>query len=166
LDWKPVTSTLVRRAAFAGDGATGQLLVELDHGDDTAVYEYSAVDRGVFEKLIAADSVGGEFNTNVRNRFGFRRLSPAPRDTPLPADEAWTQTPTSSAVRRFAWMRDDAAAGPRVGDLFVEFAPTGRTYRYDGVPEQELQALRAANSVGGHLHRNIRNSYPFEQLRS
>lgn len=48
--------------------------------------------------------------------------------------------------------------------LHVEFV-NGGLYEYAGVPERIHQALRAASSVGGFFHDNVRDKYPTKKLR-
>lgn len=47
--------------------------------------------------------------------------------------------------------------------LYVEFN-NGSTYRYNGVPFGEYQALINAPSIGSHLARNIKPIYSVEKL--
>lgn len=43
-------------------------------------------------------------------------------------------------------------------DLYIEFT-NGRTYRYEGVPEDEAVSLLHASSHGKHFHQNIKDQY-------
>ncbi len=47
--------------------------------------------------------------------------------------------------------------------VYVKFL-NGNLYIYKGVQEQEYQGLLAAPSVGSYLHRNFRNTYPYERI--
>ena len=42
--------------------------------------------------------------------------------------------------------------------LAVEFK-NGATYHYDGVPKDEWETARTADSFGTHFHANIKNRY-------
>jgi lysyl-tRNA synthetase class 2 len=62
----------------------------------------------------------------------------------------------STVIRRF-----DYDAAHRVLDVaFV----SGRRYRYSGVPEEVVQAFRAATSKGRFFNAHIRDHYPYEEL--
>jgi hypothetical protein len=62
----------------------------------------------------------------------------------------------SSVIRRFSY---DA----RRRELQIEFV-TGRIYIYYGVPEQEAEAFRAAESKGRHFNFSIRDRYEFREV--
>lgn len=47
--------------------------------------------------------------------------------------------------------------------LHVQFL-NGSSYAYKGVPAHEFAALKAAPSVGAHLHKKIKGIYPHEAL--
>ncbi len=47
--------------------------------------------------------------------------------------------------------------------LYVQFL-NGSLYMYKGVGIYEFEGLKNAPSVGSYLHRNIKNSYPYERL--
>ncbi len=47
--------------------------------------------------------------------------------------------------------------------LYVKFL-SGSTYIYKGVNMNEFEGLKNAPSVGSYLHRNIKNSYPYERI--
>jgi hypothetical protein len=51
-----------------------------------------------------------------------------------------------------------ASIGHDGEDLFVAFK-SGGTYRYQGVPVPTFDALRAAKSVGSHLHAHIKGKF-------
>lgn len=63
----------------------------------------------------------------------------------------------SSVIKSFAYE-------PEARALAIEFT-TGRRYRYDGVPAEEVEAMRAAFSKGSHFNRHIRDRYPHTRLR-
>lgn len=63
----------------------------------------------------------------------------------------------SSVIRDFAYDAETRS-------LAIEFT-TGRRYRYDGVPPEVVEAMRAARSKGSHFNRNIRDRYPHTRLR-
>jgi hypothetical protein len=48
-------------------------------------------------------------------------------------------------------------------ELTVRFAGGG-TYVYSGVPARAHRDLLAAESIGGHFNREIRNAYPYRQV--
>lgn len=62
----------------------------------------------------------------------------------------------STVIRRFEY---DAA----LRALDVEFV-SGRRYRYAGVPEEAVQAFRAAASKGRFFNARIRDAYPYQEL--
>lgn len=64
----------------------------------------------------------------------------------------------STVIRRFAWRASEQA-------LDVEFT-TGRIYRYAGVPEEVVLAMRGAFSKGAFFNRAIRGHYTYTRLRS
>lgn len=47
--------------------------------------------------------------------------------------------------------------------LYVRFL-NGSTYIYKGVSQYEFDGLLNAPSVGSYLHRNIKNTYPYERI--
>jgi hypothetical protein len=50
-------------------------------------------------------------------------------------------------------------------ELTAIFHPDGRTYIYSGVPRREFDGLLAADSHGTFFNANIRDHYPFRELR-
>lgn len=62
----------------------------------------------------------------------------------------------SSVIRKF-----DYRASER--ELVVEFV-SGRRYAYSGVPENEVEAMRAAFSKGRYFNLNVRDRYAFREL--
>ena len=65
----PVTSTNIRAIGYDADSQT--LEIEFNKGP---VYQYSGVPPGEHEGLMAADSKGTYFNTNIKNRYSFVKL--------------------------------------------------------------------------------------------
>jgi len=61
----------------------------------------------------------------------------------------------STALRSIGYDPDFPA-------LEIEFR-VGRIYRYEGVPPQVHQALRASDSKGGFFNREIRGRYPYRR---
>ena len=61
----------------------------------------------------------------------------------------------STAIRRFRY-------DPERRELQVTFV-TGRRYAYFGVPQQEVDAFRAATSKGRYFNARIRD-YPYREL--
>lgn len=53
---------------------------------------------------------------------------------------------------------------PSTHTLEVEFN-SGSVYQYSGVPLSVFNALMAADSHGKYFSANIRNSYPYKQIR-
>lgn len=53
-------------------------------------------------------------------------------------------------------------AGSRI--LEIEFA-SGTVYQYLGVPEEKYERLLAAESKGRYFNSEIRDSYPYVQVR-
>lgn len=47
--------------------------------------------------------------------------------------------------------------------LYIRFL-NGSTYIYKGVSKYEFDGLLNAPSIGSYLHRNIKNSYPYERI--
>jgi len=52
------------------------------------------------------------------------------------------------------------------GVLTVRFVKDGRVYQYSDFPLVEFQSLRVSASKGGFFNRNIRTSYPYEEIYS
>jgi hypothetical protein len=53
---------------------------------------------------------------------------------------------------------------PKARILEVEFT-SGRIYQYAEVPSRILKALRAAESAGSFFNENIRDDFPYVQIR-
>ena len=64
----------------------------------------------------------------------------------------------STVIRRY----DD---DPARRALDIEFV-SGRRYRYSGVPENVVRALRVASSKGRFFNARIRDRFPFEELET
>ena len=62
----------------------------------------------------------------------------------------------STVIRSFDYLK-------RKRELIVNFM-TGRRYVYFDVPEEEVQALRAAFSKGRQFNARIRDNYKFREL--
>lgn len=62
----------------------------------------------------------------------------------------------SKVIRRFHYAADR-------NELTIEFT-TGRRQLYSLVPEQEVQAMRAAFSKGRYFNLNIRDHYPCREI--
>ena len=58
-------------ASVGYDRATSVLEIEFLDGD---VYQYFAVPRRVHQELLAADSMGRYFQTQIRERYGYQRI--------------------------------------------------------------------------------------------
>ena len=58
-------------ASVGYDRATNVLELELAEGE---VYQYFAVPRRVHRELLAADSIGRYFLSEIRGRYGYRRM--------------------------------------------------------------------------------------------
>lgn len=70
MDWKTVESSNI--SAMAHDGIT--MGVTFKSG---ATYAYENVERKVFDEILAAESIGGKFNTLVKknpDRYPFRKI--------------------------------------------------------------------------------------------
>jgi hypothetical protein len=65
----PVQSRAIASVGY--DRATNVLELELTEGE---VYRYFAVPRRVHDELLAADSIGRYFLSQIRNRYGYQRL--------------------------------------------------------------------------------------------
>lgn len=48
-------------------------------------------------------------------------------------------------------------------EVYVRFI-NNTLYVYKGVPQYEFDGLRDAPSVGSYLHRNYKNSFPYERI--
>ena len=66
-----VESTTLVSVAYASD----QTLLQLEFRDVT-VYRFFDVPASCFQQLLASDSKGGYFNSNIRNYFRYERVSP------------------------------------------------------------------------------------------
>ncbi len=65
----PVSSSNIASIGF--DEATSVLEVEFLAG---SIYQYFDVPLAYYEGLLTASSVGGYFNTNIKNSFAYSRL--------------------------------------------------------------------------------------------
>lgn len=68
----PLHSISLQSVAY--DPTTQIMQIEFRNG---SAYEYSDVPPEILAGLLAAESHGAYFNENIRNRFPYRRLSPA-----------------------------------------------------------------------------------------
>jgi hypothetical protein len=50
-------------------------------------------------------------------------------------------------------------------ELFVTFVPTGKTYSYADVPEAVYRDFLAAPSRGQFFNTNIRDRYPYREIK-
>ena len=66
----PVESHAITSVGY--DRATNVLEIEFVDGD---VYRYFAVPRRVHQELLAADSLGRYFQAQIRDRYGYERVS-------------------------------------------------------------------------------------------
>ena len=64
----------------------------------------------------------------------------------------------STVIRRFDYA-------PERRELLIEFT-TGRRYVYAGVPEEEVQAMRAAFAKGRYFNAHIRDRYKCREIVS
>ena len=64
----------------------------------------------------------------------------------------------STVIRRFDYA-------PERRELLIEFT-TGRRYAYADVPEEEVQAMRAAFAKGRHFNARIRDRYKAREIVS
>jgi hypothetical protein len=62
----------------------------------------------------------------------------------------------STVIRRFLYV-------PGTRELTIEFV-TGRRYLYSDVPDEDVQAFRAASSKGVHFNRHIRDRFECREL--
>ncbi len=65
----PVQSRTIASVGY--DRATNVLELELDEGE---VYQYYAVPRRVHQELLASDSIGRYFLSQIRDRYGYQRI--------------------------------------------------------------------------------------------
>lgn len=65
----PVQSRAIASVGY--DRNTNVLELELAEGE---VYQYYAVPRRVHQELMAADSIGRYFLSQIRNRYGYQRM--------------------------------------------------------------------------------------------
>jgi hypothetical protein len=65
----PVRSRAIASVGY--DPATNVLELELAEGE---VYRYFAVPRRVHRELLAADSIGRYFLSEIRGRYGYQRV--------------------------------------------------------------------------------------------
>ena len=70
---RPVRSSVI--AALGYDQATNTLEVEFVSGK---VYRYFMIPAETYDALLTADSLGREFNENVRDRYPSEELHPEP----------------------------------------------------------------------------------------
>ena len=70
----------------------------------------------------------------------------------------WHRPADSTAIER-------AGYDPRRRELHVVF-DGGRRYAYLGVPPETFEALRAAESAGAFVNREVKPAYRFRELES
>jgi len=73
------------------------------------------------------------------------------------------QDVTSSQIAAVGFGKD--RPDQRVGTLQVTFIKSGKTWRYFGVPEEVLEDLMSAPSIGSFLNRAIRGHFDGEEVR-
>jgi hypothetical protein len=69
MDRKPLESSTVASAGY--DASTSTMEVEFTSG---TLYDYFAVPRSTFERLLTAESPGQFFNQHIRDVYPFRKL--------------------------------------------------------------------------------------------
>ncbi|HEV2324029.1 MAG TPA: KTSC domain-containing protein [Terracidiphilus sp.] len=53
-------------------------VLDLEFREGGITYRYFHVPREIYTSLLTAESKGSWFNSHIRNRFPYRRLSPTP----------------------------------------------------------------------------------------
>lgn len=69
MELTPVKSSTVAKVGWNPE--TSELLVEFSSG---AQYRYLAVEKGVYESLLAAESVGKFLNANIKEQYEFQKI--------------------------------------------------------------------------------------------
>jgi len=63
----------------------------------------------------------------------------------------------SSAIEKVSY-------DPDAQTLFATFRDSGRTYAYDGVPEEVYDSLLFSDSLGAYFNTHIRDCFPYREL--
>jgi hypothetical protein len=79
MDRTPVDSTCLRSVGHDA----GRRVLEVEFAAGT-VYHYFGVPSAVVARLLSAPSLGRYFNDEIRCRFRFRLITPAPPSRPWP----------------------------------------------------------------------------------
>jgi hypothetical protein len=69
LNWVPVESSVFKSAAYRSDER--QLYLRFHHGD---IYRYFGFPPQLYDEFLVADSKGGYFARNIRNRFRYEQV--------------------------------------------------------------------------------------------
>lgn len=120
---------------------TAELEVEFHSG---AIYSYEDVQEELYDRFLAADSLGRFYNAEIRHHFHVGKVH---------LGEAQLH---SHAIRSFTYDRDHR-------ELDVEFGH-GEIYRYHGISETLYREFVHAPNHGRFFTRAIRGRYPCERL--
>lgn len=69
MELTPVKSSTVAKVGYNPEKS--ELLVEFSSG---AQYRYLAVEQGVYESLLSAESVGKFLNSNIKDQYEFQKI--------------------------------------------------------------------------------------------
>lgn len=69
MELTPVKSSTVAKVGYNAE--TSELHVEFSSG---AQYQYAAVEKGVYESMLSAESVGKFLNSNIKEKYEFQKI--------------------------------------------------------------------------------------------
>ena len=69
MELTPVKSSTVAKVGYNAE--TSELHVEFSSG---AQYRYVAVEKGVYESMLSAESVGKFLNSNIKEKYEFQKI--------------------------------------------------------------------------------------------
>jgi hypothetical protein len=69
MELTPVKSSTVAKVGYNSE--TSELHVEFSSG---AQYKYEAVEEGVYESMLSAESIGKFLNSNIKEKYEFQKI--------------------------------------------------------------------------------------------
>lgn len=170
------TKSFLTKADYRAD--TRALTVRFTDGSS---YEYENVPRVTFDQWRASGLEAGQFfNSSIREKFMFRRLSPpapSPRAAaPAPAPQGARGAGRGAAPRPIACSAQipqrtvkstvlNAVAYDRATRCLVLYFDSGHVYRYRGVPPEAYANLLRPGEPGIYFNKSIRNQFTAELVR-
>lgn len=162
-------SEFLERAEYDGKALSLTL-----YFDDGSVYRYAGVPANVFDRLSqAGNDAGSFFNKSIRNRFRYRRLTPARKQTPSRVKPL--PRPVEIACPPLKGMRKQDVKSVALKSVYYD-SPTrclvldfvrDHVYRYGNVPEAVYRRLLQSSPPDPvrYFNASIRNKYRSQRLR-